>query len=138
MRSTPSAPTVIVVDASVLAVALIDDGEDGDRLRARLRNEDLLAPEIVDLEVVSVFRRHVRAGTTLPRRAELAISDLARLPMRRAPHTPFLARCWELSASMTTYDAVYVALAEASRSMLLTGDRWLASASGPRCGIEVA
>ena len=42
---------MIAVDASVLAVALADDGYDGDQARARLRGERLTAPELVDLEV---------------------------------------------------------------------------------------
>jgi predicted nucleic acid-binding protein len=52
---------VIVADASVLAPALADDGADGDRARARLRGERLVAPELVDVEVVSVLRRAARA-----------------------------------------------------------------------------
>ena len=47
----PCAPSVLVVDASVVAVALADDGPDGDRTRARLRGESLAAPDLLDLEV---------------------------------------------------------------------------------------
>ena len=53
--------SVIVVDASVLAVALGDDGADGQQARERLADETLVAPELIDLEVVSVWRRHVAA-----------------------------------------------------------------------------
>ena len=35
---------MIVVDASVVVVALADDGRDGDTARARLRDEQLAAP----------------------------------------------------------------------------------------------
>jgi predicted nucleic acid-binding protein len=52
-------------------------------------------------------------------------------------HTPLLARCWELRDNLTIYDAAYVALAEALQAPLLTGDRQLARATGPRCAIEV-
>jgi predicted nucleic acid-binding protein len=48
---------VIVVDASALATALGDDGNDGELARERLRAEDLAAPEIIDLEVTSVGPR---------------------------------------------------------------------------------
>lgn len=128
---------MLVVDASVLAVALADDGPDGDVARTRLRSETLAAPEVVDLEVTSVLRRQNGAGLLDARRAQLAMGDLAALPMRRAPHVPLLARCWELRHNLTAYDAAYVALAEALDATLLTGDRRLARAAGPTCNIEV-
>ena len=128
---------MLVVDASVLAVALADDGEDGDQARARLRGERLAAPELVDLEVASVLRRQARAGAVDARHTELALADLVALPLLRAPHRPLLARCWELRDSLTVYDAAYVALAEALSAPLLTGDRRLGRAAGPRCQIEV-
>jgi predicted nucleic acid-binding protein len=128
---------VIVVDASVLATALGDDGPDGDRARARLRGERLSAPELVDLEVASVLRRQVQGGEVDIRRAALALADLAALPLRRAPHRPLLARCWELRDNLTVYDASYVALAEALEVTLLTGDGRLARAPGPRCRVEI-
>jgi len=128
---------VLVVDASILAVAIADDGPDGDHTRARLRGEVLTAPELVDLEVASVLRRQAQAGAINVRRAGLALADLAALPLQRAPHLPLLPRCWELRENLTVYDAAYVALAEVLDATLLTGDRRLARASGPRCDIEV-
>ena len=127
---------MLVVDASVLVVALADDGPDGDQARARLRGEQLAAPELLDVEVASVLRRQVRLGATAPRRASLALADLAAAPLARAPHQPLLARCWELRDNLTIYDATYVALAEALGVDFLTGDVRLASATGPRCRIE--
>lgn len=129
--------TVLVVDASVLVVALADDGADGDHARARLRGERLAVPELADLEVASVLHRQLLAGTVDARRAGLALDDLAALPAQRAPHRPLLARCWELRNNLTVYDAAYVALAEAMQAPLLTGDQRLAQAPGPRCHIEV-
>jgi predicted nucleic acid-binding protein len=128
---------VIVVDASVLATALGDDGPDGDRARARLRGERLSAPELIDLEVDSVLRRQVQQGAVDVRRAALALADLAAVPLRRAPHRPLLARCWELRDNVTVYDASYVALAEALDVTLLTGDGRLARAPGLRCRVEM-
>lgn len=128
---------MLVVDASVLAVALADDGSDGDHARARLRGEVLAAPELVDLEVVSVLRRQNRAGAIDVRRAELALTDLAALPLQRASHIPLLPRCWELRENLTVYDASYIALAEVLEATLITGDRRLARSTGPRCDIEV-
>lgn len=127
---------MLVVDASVLAVALADDGREGDRARARLRGEQLAAPELVDLEVASVLRGRLAGGYLDVRRAELALADLIDVPVQRARHRPLLARCWELRSNLTVYDATYVALAEALGSDLLTADLRLANASGPHCRIE--
>ena len=128
---------MLVVDASVLAPALADDGPDGDAARARLRGELLVAPELIDLETTSVIRRQSRAGHLDLRRAGLALTDLVELPLRRAPHRPLLARCWELRQNLTVYDAAYVALAEVLDIVFLTGDAGLAAAPGPRCEIEL-
>jgi predicted nucleic acid-binding protein len=128
---------VIVVDASVLSVPLGDDGADGASARAALKDRTLAAPELIDLEVVSVLRRRVKAGLMTPARAELALTDLTELPMRRASHRPLLFRCWELRETVTPYDAAYIALAEFLGIALLSGDGRLARARGIRCAIEV-
>lgn len=129
--------TVIVVDASVLAPALADDGADGDSARTRLRGQTLVAPELIDLETTSVIRRLSQAKRLDRRRAEFALTDLVELPMRRASHRPLLSRCWELRQNLTVYDAAYVALAEALDVRLITADTRLANAPGPRCEIEL-
>ena len=128
---------MLVIDAGVLAVALIDDGPDGDVVRHRLRGEQLAAPALIDLEVVSVWRGLARGGHLDARRVGLALDDLRDLPIQRFEHTPFLVRCWDLRDHLTLYDAAYVALAEALQVPLLTGDRRLARSTGPRCAIEV-
>lgn len=128
---------MLVVDSSVLVVALADDGPDGDTARDRLRGEQLAAPELIDLEVLSVLRGLTHSGQVIPRRAGLAVQDLHDIPLERAPHRSLMARCWELRDNLTPYDAAYVALAEALDATLLTGDRRLSRATGPRCRIEV-
>ncbi len=128
---------MLVVEASVLVVALADDGTHGDLARRRLHAERLIYPELADLEVASVLRRQMAGGKMDGRRAGLALRDLSALPAQRAAHRPLLARCWELRENLTIYDAVYVALAEITGSTLLTADHRLARAPGPRCSIEV-
>lgn len=128
---------MIVVDASVVAPALGDDERDGHTARLRLAGEELAAPEVVDLEVLSVWRRQMALGSLAPRRADLAIRDLREIPLRRAPHRHLVARCWQLRANLTVYDACYVALAELLQVLLLTADAKLANAPGLRCEVEV-
>ena len=128
---------MIVVDASVVVTALADDGVDGDQARARLRGERLVAPHLIDLEVISAWRRMAAAGRIDERRASLAIGDLRALRLERVGHEPLVARCWELRSNLTVYDAVYVALAERLDASLLTADSRIPKAPGIRCSIEV-
>ena len=128
---------MIVVDASVLAPALADDGDDGDRARERLRGEELAAPELIDLEVLSTLRRAARARRLDEDRSLQALTDLAALPLRRVPHLPLLTRAWELRDNLTAYDASYVALAEALDTVLVTADGRIGRASGINCEIAV-
>ena len=130
-------PTVIVVDASVLAPALVDDGPSGVRARGRLIGESLAAPELIDLERTSVVRGLTRVKKLTVRRARDALVDLAALPLERAAHRHLIQRCWELRENLTPYDAAYVALAETMGVPLLTADRRLAAAPGLSCAIEL-
>ena len=127
---------MIVVDASVIAPALADDDADGDRARERLQGERLVAPELLDLEVVAVIRKALFAGVLDERRAALALADLADLDLERVSHRPLLVRIWQLHPNIMPYDAAYVALAETIEATLVTADRRLAQAPGPRCQME--
>jgi predicted nucleic acid-binding protein len=127
---------VIVVDASVLAPALAEDGIRGELARARLRGEQLAAPELVDLEVAAVLRRMALRGLLDGRRAQLALADLVAVPMERAAHAVLLPRIWELRDNLSAYDAAYVALAELAGATLVTADGRLARSPGMRCAVE--
>jgi predicted nucleic acid-binding protein len=127
---------VIVVDASVIAPALADDDVDGDRARSRLRGEHLVAPELIDIEVLSVIRKGLRAGVLDDCRAGMAVADLADLKLRRVSHAPLLGRIWALRTNVTPYDAAYVALAESLELTLVTSDKSLSLAPGTRCEFE--
>lgn len=128
---------MIVVDASVLSVALGDDAIDGAAARAAIAGHTLTAPELLDLEVVSVWRRQVAAGRMTPARAELAIADLVAIPIRRVSHRALMDRCWELRQTVTVYDAAYIALAETLAVPLLTADARLSRSPGLRCRVEL-
>jgi len=57
--------------------------------------------------------------------------------MRRYEHTLLLDRAWELRHSVSTYDAMYIALAELLDLPLVTCDAALAQAHGIRATVEV-
>jgi predicted nucleic acid-binding protein len=130
---------VIVVDASVLANVVADDTPVGARARARLAaaSGDVSAPDLVDVETVSVLRRRWRSGDLTLVRFEEAIEDLLALPITRFPVGPLMRRAFTLRDNVTPYDAAYVALAEALNATFVTGDGRLSRASGTVCAIEL-
>jgi predicted nucleic acid-binding protein len=129
--------TVIVIDAGVAVASVAEDGHNGEAARAILRGERLAAPELIDLEVISGLRGLLRGGKLSMRRAEVALADFCRIPLRRAPHRRLVTRCWELRDNLTAYDASYVALAELLGATLITTDARLSRAPQIKCAIEV-
>jgi predicted nucleic acid-binding protein len=128
---------LIVVDASVLVKALVEQSRTGEQVRARLRGELLLAPAHIDAELLSVLRGLSRASKLRVASARQALDLVARMPLQRAPLPGYLPRAWELRDNYTAYDALCVALAESVDSPLLTADARLAGGVGARCAIEV-
>jgi predicted nucleic acid-binding protein len=128
---------VLVVDASVLAPAIADGGPDGERVRARFSGERLAAPDLVRVEVLSVFRRQLATGALTMRQAASAVDDLMSLPIDIYPAERLLRRAWALRSNVTPSDACYVALAEALECALLTADARLAGAPRTKCRFEL-
>ena len=128
---------MIVADASVLAPALVDDGAPGRRARARLRGERLVAPHLIDLEVLATFRRLGHAGEVDEHRLARGVQRAVALRIRRTVHLPLLPRIWALRHNVTAYDGAYIALAEVLDVPLVTADARLAQAPGIRCEVEL-
>ena len=129
---------MIVLDASA-AVELVLRTPRAERIAARALHptERLHAPHLLDVEVAQVMRRMVQAKEITVARGDLALSDFEGLVIERHAHRPFLRRVWGLRTSLSAYDAVYVALAEALAAPMLTCDDKLARAHGHKAKIEV-
>jgi predicted nucleic acid-binding protein len=129
---------IVVLDASVVLEVLLGTAA-GRALAPRVLDPERVhcCPELLDLEVLQVLRRYVRAGELGEARARQALDDLAALRLARYPHAPLVDRIWALRANLTAYDAAYVALAEALEATLLTRDRSLASAPGHSTAVEL-
>jgi predicted nucleic acid-binding protein len=127
----------VVVDASAVVAALVDGGSDGDWANRELSREDLAAPHLMPVEVANILRRAALAGDISGDAAALAHDDLIRLRVDLFPYEPHATRVWELRANLTTYDAWYVALAEALGVVLVTLDRRVARAPGLRCEVRL-
>ena len=127
----------LVVDATVVVAALVDSGPEGRWAESALAEGPLLAPELLPADATSILRRLERAGEISRVEAKGALGSLSRLDLELAPFAPFAGRVWALRADIDSYDAWYVALAEAFDCPLVTLDRSLLHASGPECEIVV-
>ena len=122
-----------VVDASVLVAAAADAGPAGRWAEEVVRAGSLVAPHLALVEATNILRRLELAGRLNRLEAGGAARDLLLLELELVPFTPFAERVWELRRSVTSYDAWYVAVAEALDLPLATLDRRLAAAEGPGC-----
>jgi predicted nucleic acid-binding protein len=129
---------MIVVDASLLSNALINEAELGDRARRALDSDsEWVAPSHLVVEVLSVLRREARRGNITPERVERTIASLPTLLFEQVDTSMLVERIWELRNNLTAYDAGYVAAAEHLACALLTSDARLAKAPGVRCEVVV-
>ena len=129
---------MIVLDASA-AIELLLNTPLGERVGDRLSGAGVMlhAPHLLDVEVLHVVRR-LRAGGALgERRATQVLADLADLAVVRYSHEELIGRAWTLRATLSAYDAMYVALAEALGATVVTCDGRLARSHGHRAEIEV-
>lgn len=127
----------VVVDASVLVAATTDVAATGVWAERILADGQLVAPHLVLVEATSILRRLERAKQLSRLEATAAHNDLSTIDIELVPFEPFAERVWALRGTVTSYDAWYVAVAEALRLPLATLDRRLSRASGPTCRFVV-
>ncbi|MGL6279455.1 MAG: type II toxin-antitoxin system VapC family toxin [Gaiella sp.] len=126
---------MIVLDTAA-AVDYLLDHRSGAFVAEHVEQAELaLAPHLLDAEVVGVLRRDVAEGEIEEARAIVALAHLAAMRIVRFPHLSLMPRVWELRATVTTSDALFVALAEESGVPLVTTDRRLARTRGHRATI---
>lgn len=123
-----------VVDASAAAEYLLRTSL-GLKVANIIEGGFLLAPELLDVEVLSVFRRAVLRRELNEQRALRAIEDLMDWPIDRIPHRSLVWAAWQHRNNVSAYDAFYVAAARLADAPLITADGPLARA--PSLGIVV-
>lgn len=128
--------SAVVLDASA-AMAMLRREPAGravlETLRASVSERTrLLVPDVFWLELVNVLARRYRL---LPTEVIEAVREMDEFRMATVPiDRPLLLVSIELQARfrLSSYDAAYLALAETEDARLLTLDRALATAAGPR------
>ncbi|MCC7413530.1 MAG: type II toxin-antitoxin system VapC family toxin [Gammaproteobacteria bacterium] len=121
------------MDASVLVAALVDAGPRGGWAERIIAAGALHAPQLVRVEAANILCRLERAREITTAEAGAAFEDLMQLHLELHPFDPFADRIQELRHSVTSYDAWYVAAAEALELPLATLDERLTRSSGPTC-----
>jgi predicted nucleic acid-binding protein len=127
---------VLVLDTSA-ALHVLAHRPAHPALLARLRQEELTAPHVIDLELLEALRGLVRGRRVTPDQAEDIRADFGALSITRFAQGGLTDRIWELRHNLTAYDAAYVALAEILDCPLVTSDARMAKASGHHADVEV-
>ncbi len=116
---------MIVLDASV-AVRLIS----GDSAsRDAVRGQALLAPHLIDAEVLHALRGLQLGGRISPDQARTLLGHWQGVSLHRLPMRPLLAEAFGWRHNVSAYDALYVAAAKGNGCPLVTADRRLAAAA---------
>lgn len=123
---------MVVLDASAATLAAIDHGERGAACRETV-TEEAAAPWHFDAEAGQSIRGLVLRRLLTREEGRTTLEFASGLARWRYPLGPLAPRAWELANSVSFYDALYVALAERLDAPLVTADRRLTGAVGPRC-----
>jgi predicted nucleic acid-binding protein len=124
----------VVIDSSAL-VELVIRSERASAVAQAVGATDMVAPDVVNPEVLAALRRLERTGELATQRAVQALDDLMDAPVRRFSTLPLLAEAWTLRANVTAAGVLYVVLARVLRCPLVTADRKLSRA--PNLGVPM-
>ncbi|HIW92441.1 MAG TPA: type II toxin-antitoxin system VapC family toxin [Candidatus Corynebacterium avicola] len=122
---------MIVVDASVWALALTVDSAEASAARRLLADDTHWAmPTHGPLETLRTIRRFEATGPLSPELATAAIDAMCATELELAePSASMLRDVWALRHRISPYDAAYVALAARHERPLVTFDKRLARAA---------
>ncbi len=128
---------VLVTDASVVVDLLGRFGPEPIEATLFDAGSQLVAPELLDIEVLHTFRK-LEATKAIPAsRLAHVLDGFRALRIRRFRHAALWQDVWQLRQNLTAYDACYVALARQLEATLVTRDERLAQAAGVAIDVEV-
>ena len=115
---------ILVVDASAIAAVLYQEPE-GETIRAHIRGETMIAPQLIDYELASASLRKMRkTGKTAEILGLLAAVEA--LPIKRVAVPPLEVATLAMQTGLSAYDAAYLWLAMSADAELVTLDNHLA------------
>ncbi len=119
--------TGYVIDASAL-VEVVLRTELGELVADTIRDRRLIAPELIDAEVLASLSRSVLANSVPDTEANAAVNRLINAPITRYSHRTLVREAWRYRQNVSAYDALYLALALKNRMPLITVDSRLSRA----------
>lgn len=119
-----------IIDASAAVEYLLRTSL-GLHIATLIKDTTLLAPALLDAEVLSVLRRGLLRELLTERRAEIALEDLRTWQIDRLPHTALIRTAWQHRHNVRAYDAFYIAAAQLADAPVLTADGPLSRALLP-------
>ncbi len=123
-----------VIDASIAVEYLLKTPR-GLSVADLIDSAVLVAPEMIDAEVLSVLRRAVLNHHIEESQALIVLSELTEWAVERISHRYLVRLAWQHRHNVSAYDALYVAVARVYELPLLTADGRLAQA--PELGITI-
>ena len=117
----------VVVDASAIAAVLFQEA-DGDMVQAHVQDDTLIAPHLIDYELMNVGLVKIRRGIGNELLIRSMLSKVPFLRIRRVSVSTDAIIPLALQTGLSGYDAAYLWLARSLDVELVTLDRKLASA----------
>ncbi len=116
-------------------VEVLRSSATGQALAPRLLAADLVAPELLDVEVASALRKNVIRGEATTEDVTLLLVILGEWDIQRVPHLDILVGSIRWWPNATAYDSTYIAVADAWGAVIVTADGPLSRA--PNVGVVI-
>jgi predicted nucleic acid-binding protein len=122
--------THYVVDASVAVKWFVPEEDEGSALSLLAPEHELHAPDLLTPEFGNTIWKKLRRGEMSPEEARTVINALPAVPLRNHSSRALLPAAFDIAVetSRTVYDSLYVSLAIALGTRLVTADGKFAKA----------